>query len=241
MRHSNAYTFRFAAMVTIVCSVLLAGAATLLKPRQVANELLDKKENILSSVGLTSEQGDLGREQINKLYEEKIKELVIDEEGNIVEGKRPRDIDPKKDKNLYPAYESIENGQITAYIIPISGKGLWSTIYGYLAVKPDLTTVKGITFYKHGETPGLGGEIDKEWFTDNYKGKKIRDENGNLVSIDIIKGDVEEKYPGDEAVHYVDGISGATLTCRGINAFLERDLKTYEPFFQKIRQKKEGV
>ncbi len=235
MRHSNAYTFKFAAMVTIVCSVLLAGAATLLKPRQVANELLDKKKNILSSVGITGEQSDLSREQIKEIYEEKIKELVIDEGGNIVEGKRPIDIDPKKDKNLYPVYESMEDGQITSYIIPISGKGLWSTIYGYLALKPDLNTVQGITFYKHGETPGLGGEIDKEWFTDNYKGKKIRDENGNLVSVDIIKGDVEEKYPEDEAVHYVDGISGATITCRGINEFLGKDLKTYEPFFQKVR------
>ncbi len=237
MQHSNAYTFRFAAIVTIACSVLLAGAATLLKPRQEENVKLDKKQNILSSVGIEPKEGEsFSREDIKRLYKERIRELVINKDGEIVEDKKPTDIDPEAEPDLMPVYELMENGEIKAYIIPISGKGLWSTIYGYLALGIDATTVKGITFYQHGETPGLGGEIEKEWFTSNFIGKRIRDEEGKLVSITVLKGKVQEKIPEEEQYHYVDGISGATITGRGLNDFLEEDLQRYEPFFKKMMQ-----
>lgn len=240
MQHSNAYTFRFAATVTIVCSVLLAGAATLLKPRQDENKTLDKKKNIIISVGIQPAEGEkFSRDEINNLYEEKIKELVIDSEGNIVEGKKPSDIDPGEDTGLLPIYEKIDGTEVNAYVIPVSGKGLWSTIYGYLALSPDGETVKGITFYSHGETPGLGGEIEKEWFTDNFVGKKITDEEGNIVSIDVVKGKVDPN--SENAVHQVDGISGATLTGRGIAIFLKNDLLTYRPFLKNIMKSKGGV
>jgi Na+-transporting NADH:ubiquinone oxidoreductase subunit C len=127
-----------------------------------------------------------------------------------------------------------------AYVLPISGKGLWSTIYGYIALDVDGATVRGITFYKHGETPGLGGEIEKEWFKSNFEGKRIFDEEGNLVSITVVKGKVEELIPESEAYHYVDGISGSTLTGRGINEFLEEDLGKYEPFLKKVKNAGEG-
>ncbi|MGD9489540.1 MAG: NADH:ubiquinone reductase (Na(+)-transporting) subunit C [Calditrichaceae bacterium] len=241
--HTNAYTFRFAAIVTLVCSVLLASAATLLKSRQAENEVLDIKKNILISVGVQPDNGEaFTRSEIQKKYTENINESVIDENGNIVEGKKPENLNPKVDLNQYPLYEHVDNGQVLAYIIPISGKGLWSTIYGYLAIDIDGVTIHGITFYKHGETPGLGGEIDKTWFTDNFKGKRIADDNGNLVSIGVVKGKVTDKIPEEDAYHYVDGISGATLTGRGVEQFLKKDLKTYEPFFNKVKERKqEGV
>jgi Na+-transporting NADH:ubiquinone oxidoreductase subunit C len=240
VQHSNAYTFRFAAMVTIICSVLLAGAATLLKPRQDENKTLDKKKNILISVGIQPAQGDqFTRSEINETYDKKIKEFVIDLNGNVVEGKKPSDIDPLKDKDLLAVYENIEGDQIMSYVIPISGKGLWSTIKGYLAIASDGSTVKGITFYSHGETPGLGGEIEKKWFTDNFVGKKITDGSGNIVSITIVKGKVDPN--SSNLIHEVDGISGATLTGRGINNFLKKDLKTYEPFLKNIMKSKGGV
>ena len=122
--------------------------------------------------------------------------------------------------------------------MPVSGKGLWSTIYGYLALQTDLSTISGITFYKHGETPGLGGEIEKEWFTNNFKGKKIRDDNGVLTSVKVVKGKVIAGNPKE--IHEVDGISGATLTGRGVANFLKVELKKYEPFFAKIEAEKEG-
>lgn len=240
MQHSNAYTFRFAAMVTIVCSILLAGAATLLKPRQDENKLLDKKKNILISVGIKPANGNsFTRSEINETYAKKIKELVIDLNGNIVEGKKPSDLDPLQDTEMLPVYENEEGEEINAYVIPVSGKGLWSTIYGYMALSSDGVTVKGITFYSHGETPGLGGEIGKEWFTNNFIGKKITDENGNLVSITVVKGKVDPN--SENAIHEVDGISGATLTARGVTNFLKKDLQTYEPFLRTIMKSKGGV
>lgn len=235
--HSNFQTFRFAIIVTLVCSLLLASAATFLKPRQVENEALDIKKNILKAAGVTHEEQELTRDEIQNLYTQNILELVINEEGLIVEGKSPLDIDPKNKQGMMALYESISGDQVNAYIIPISGKGLWSTIYGYLAVEPDGKTIKGITFYKHGETPGLGGEVDKKWFTDNYIGKKFIDDNGELVSVTVARGKAENVVSEDEIYHYVDGISGATLTGRGINNFLKKDLQSYEPFFSKLRFK----
>lgn len=240
MQYSNAYTFRFAAIVTIVCSILLAGAATLLKPRQEENKIFDKKKNILASVGIKPKEGQsFSRTEINQIYSQRIKEFVIDREGNIVEGKKPADLDPRKDTGLFPIYENIEDGQIVSYIIPVSGKGLWSTIYGYLALEADGQTVKGITFYAHGETPGLGGEIEKDWFTSNFAGKKITDENGTIVSIEVIKGKINPGSP--EAVHQVDGISGATITGKGVENFIKQNLLTYEPFLRQIIQKEGGI
>ena len=240
MRHSNAYTFRFAAMVTIVCSVLLAGAATILKPRQVENEKLDIKKNILASVNIKPEEGEsFTRQDIQEKYAENIREMVIDLDGNIIEGKRPVDLDPKKDTNLLPIFERVSDGEIMAYIIPVSGKGLWSTIYGYVALGPDASTIMGVTFYKHGETPGLGGEIEKEWFTNNFAGKKIVNDQGDIVSIKVVKSKVDPDDP--EAYHSVDGIGGATLTGRGIEEFLKRDLLKYEPFLSHIIDEEGGV
>jgi Na+-transporting NADH:ubiquinone oxidoreductase subunit C len=240
VQYSNAYTFRFAAMVTIVCSVLLAGAATILKPRQEENKILDKKKNVLASVGIKPEEGQsFSRDDIIDLYKERIKEIVIDRDGNIVEGKKPVDLDPRADTDLLPLYENIEDGQIISYIIPVSGKGLWSTIYGYLALDADGQTVRGITFYSHGETPGLGGEIEKDWFTSNFVGKKITDDSGTIVSIEVIKGKVNSDDP--QAIHKVDGISGATITAKGVENFIKRDLITYEPFLRQVMQTEGGI
>ena len=97
-------------------------------------------------------------------------------------------------------------------------------------------TVKGITFYNHGETAGLGGEVDKPWFQNNFKGKKFVDNDGNLVGIQTMKGGVDDTSP--EAYHQVDGISGATMTGKGLNIFLMNDLRTYESFFHRIRESK---
>jgi len=237
--HSNTYTFGFAAVITIVCSVLLAGAATLLKPRQVENEKLDKRKNVLLSANIKpAHGGEFTRKDINDLYAEQIREKVIDLQGELIEGVSPSQLDPKKDTDKLAVYEQKSGDEVIAYILPISGKGLWSTIYGYLALETDMNTVKGITFYKHGETPGLGGEISKTLFTDPYAGKKIFDADGNLVSVMIAKG----KAVGtpDELVHMVDGISGATLTCDGMNIFMKRDLEKYLQFLTKNKTEEGG-
>ena len=237
--HKNSSVLFFAAIVTITCSILLAAAANLLRDRQQENIALDIRKNILASAGIGSNgEKELTRLDILNLYDEHIHSTVINLSGEDVPDRTVESLDPKKDLDLLPVYYAEEEGEIVAYIIPISGKGLWSTIYGYMALERDLNTVKGVTFYQHGETPGLGGEIDKDWFLNNFKGKRILSPEGELVSITVIKGKVEGKIPENESYHYVDGISGSTLTGRGLNIFLKKDLETYEPYFEKIRKEK---
>ncbi len=162
----------------------------------------------------------------------------MDNSGSIVANKLPQDIDPNTDFDLYPIYKRVSNNITEGYSIPISGKGLWGTMYGYFSIQADGATAKGITFYAHIETPGLGGEVDKPWFQNNFVGKRFVDENGNLVGIQTVKGKVDET--SEDAYHLVDGISGATMTSRGLTQFLLKDLKFYDPFFSKIRSKWSG-
>ena len=113
--------------------------------------------------------------------------------------------------------------------VPVSGKGLWSTIYGYIALKADKKEVRGITFYKHGETPGLGGEVENPEWTAKWAGKLIRDADDILVGIEVKKGEVD---PGNtrEKNHCVDGLAGATITCNGVTAFIKKDLTTFDKY-----------
>ena len=233
--YKNSYTLFFAAIVTLTCSILLSSAATLLKDRQLENIALDQRKNIIVCAGFGAKKGEeLARKDILRIYDEKIRSMVLDLEGNFIEDKNISELDPKVDTELLPLYFSEDSGKILTYILPISGKGLWSTIYGYLALESDANTIKGITFYQHGETPGLGGEIEKEWFTENFKGKKIHSPEGSLLSITIVKGKVEEKVAESDRYHYVDGISGSTLTGNGVNNFLKQELQKYEPYFKRI-------
>ncbi len=231
-RISKAYTLGFAAAITMVCSVLLASAATLLKDRQDLNVQLDIKYNILSVLGLV-ESHDVAPEELLKIYDKSVKAFVVDLDGNLVSGRKAEKINPKEDPDLLPVYTREENGAVTAYCLPTQGKALWSTVKGYISLENDLNTVKGITFYSHGETPGLGGEIEKEWFTANFKGKKILDNSGEIVSVQIVKGKMRDAEK--DAEHKVDGISGATLTGKGITHFLKTTLEKYEPYFEKVR------
>tara|TARA_B100001939_G_scaffold336638_2_gene339999 strand:- start:19621 stop:20481 length:861 start_codon:yes stop_codon:yes gene_type:complete len=138
------------------------------------------------------------------------------------------------DRGIKVVYLYKPEGEIKYYIIPIEGNGLWGMMYGYIALETDLNTVAGIRFYKHIETPGLGAELAKHDHNKKWIGKKILDEDGKLVSVMVAKGSAEQTHP-QEIEHYVDGISGATLTGKGINQFLKEDLETYEPYFKTRR------
>ncbi len=219
---SNFYVLSFMAGITIILGFLLSFAATSLKAKQDFNIEIDIKKNILRSLSIPSDQSQkLSQSDIQKLYDKEITTLNIDKSGM------------KSDNGALSVYIATDRGQPTGYSIPISGKGLWSTIYGYIALEPDGITVKGITFYKHGETPGLGGELEKDWFTSNFVGKQIYNEEGDLVSIEIVKGQVNQN--DINAIHKVDGISGSTLTGKGMNQFIAQDLNIYKPFLDRIR------
>lgn len=231
---SNSYTLIFTAAVTIVLGLLLSLSSTALKQRQDLNIENDIKKNILQSLGFSaSKEKPWNTETVQTLFAENIIGIVVDEKGKTVKGKQPQDLNPDTDLNLYPVFIKKINGQVEGYAIPISGKGLWSTIYGYFAFEPDGKTVKGLTFYKHGETPGLGGELEKQWFRDNFIGKRFIDEKNKLVSIQIVKGKVDNN--SENAFHQVDGISGATMTAKGINIFLLKNLQNYEGYFSEVR------
>ena len=225
---NNSYTLIFTSCVTIVLGIIIAITADNLRERQEINEELDIKKNILYALGYKQNIDNPWTNKIvESLYNNSINEVYIDRKGTVY--KKQEDIE----KNPLKIYQRMDNGLITGYAIPIEGKGLWGTMYGYFAIEPDAVTVKGITFYRHKETPGLGGEVDKEWFKNNFIGKRLVDNDGKLVSIEVIKGFVSDKDP--EAYRKVDGISGATITGKGVTNFLKKDLDKYEPYFKKIR------
>ncbi len=230
---SNTYTLVFTSIVTIVLGFFLALAADGLRDLQDLNVENDMRKNILLSLGFKpGAETPWTSDDIQKLFEENIEALVLDASGQRTE-KDPKEIDSEKNVEFLPIYLKKIGDDVGGYAIPIAGKGLWSTLFGYFAIEPDGRTVKGITFYKHGETPGLGGEVDKPWFQQNFIGKRFVDENDQLLGIHVIKGKVQSD--DQEAYHKVDGISGATMTGKGLEYFLKDDLVKYEPFFKQVR------
>ncbi|HLF18934.1 MAG TPA: NADH:ubiquinone reductase (Na(+)-transporting) subunit C [Candidatus Omnitrophota bacterium] len=236
---SNQYAFIFAIIVCVVCGVLLSAVSEGLRKRQEINVDLDIKKNILKAVVLEVPIPQKAKPQeVLEIYKTKIEEHVIDGQGNIIEGRKPADI-KKGEKGVYPLYIYSEGGKVKSYAFPIVGQGLWSTLYGYLALEGDATTVRGITFYKHGETPGLGAEIEKAWFQDNFKGKTIYSiKKQELTPIAVVKGKAADVYQDnpEAAKYHVDGITAATITSSGVTEMMDRTLRAYEPYFSKVRK-----
>tara|TARA_Y100001934_G_C12294259_1_gene746516 strand:- start:414 stop:1109 length:696 start_codon:yes stop_codon:yes gene_type:complete len=229
--HSNSYTIIFTSIVTIILGFFLSVLAGSLKATQKENIDNDIKKNILVSLGYKpADNNPWTSAYIQELFDNNIDAFVMDKNGKRTL-QDPKSIDTEKDIENLPIYVNIIDGQIDGYSIPISGKGLWSTLLGYFAIEPDGSTAKGITFYSHKETPGLGGEVDKAWFQNNFIGKKFINENGELVGIKIRKGKADPN-----SLYEVDGISGATVTSKGLETFLLDDLKKYDSFFKKIRE-----
>jgi Na+-transporting NADH:ubiquinone oxidoreductase subunit C len=224
-------SFLFAAATCLVCTISLTAASTGLKGFQQKNIAVDKQKNILKSVGLIDENTGHTYEEINQLYADNIKCIWVDSKGSIIEkGQKP--------KIELPVYIYMKNDRIESYILPINSRGLWGRIFGYLALKNDGSTIAGFTVYKHSETPGLGGEIEKRWFQKNFEGKKVVSRAGNFLSISIAKGGAKNTVPEDRRINYVDGISGATLTGKYLTTGLKDILLEYEPVSLKFRTKK---
>jgi Na+-transporting NADH:ubiquinone oxidoreductase subunit C len=200
-------TLVFAASVCIVCSLLLSVTAAGLKGLQDANAAFDVQRNILKAFG--EFKADMDKAELIAFYEKHV----------------------EKDENSeLPLFTWTDEGQTTPskYAFPIEGKGLWGDIFGYVALKSDLATIEGISFYKHKETPGLGAEIEKEWFTSQFNNKKLYKE-GQATDFSIVKSG------GDQSDTTVDGISGATLTGKSVGVFLRQDAAAYEAYFNRIR------
>jgi len=227
----NSYTFIFATIMVLIVAALLATTAISLKPHQETNVALEKKQNILSSIGV-----DVERNMADKEYSKYIvEELVLNNKGEEIDG-IAFDIDLakelKKDSKdqLLPLFIA-EKDNSRKYIIPLRGKGLWGPIWGFMALNDDLNTVYGAVFDHKAETPGLGAEINQGFFQDPFVGQNIFKDD-NLISIKVIKGGAPE---GDK--HGVDGISGGTITSDGVTDMLLERLTMYEPYFRNNKLK----
>ncbi|MBN2804670.1 MAG: Na(+)-translocating NADH-quinone reductase subunit C [Deltaproteobacteria bacterium] len=236
-KNKTGYTVRFAVAVCLVCSVFVCVSAVALRGRQEENKKLDMQVNVLKAAGLVKPSEDIDKLEIGKRYSS-IRPVVVDmKTGLIAKDVKPADVNMRKDisdtsKSFAPSvndakvlrvpnygivYELIENDKPSMLILPVSGKGLWSTLYGFLALDYDTVTIKGVSFYEHGETPGLGGEISNSGWTDLWKGRKIFDEQFNPVF--KVKKGAAGSVADDP--YEVDGLSGATLTGKGVTHLVQ--------------------
>ncbi len=237
MRQSNLYIVIYAGVLTIVCGGLLALASEGLKEKQQFNIDMEQKKNILSTVIALEEGVD-----INQLYAKRVKAFVVDFQGSVKEGMQPKDVNlaaeykKPREQRLLPVYEfknETDSSKTDYVVLPVYGYGLWNNIWGFVALKSDLNTVQGVKFQHAGETPGLGARIETDEDVQNrYKGKTIYD-NGKLVSVTMMKGEGKD-YSSNS--HQVDGLSGATLTAKGVNNMLQDYFVAYENYMKKNKK-----
>lgn len=230
MRQSNLYIILYSAAITVVCGGLLAFASESLKEKQQANIEHERKHNILSTVMDLKEDAN-----VEELYKTNVNEIVIDFSGNIKDGVKASSVDvaaeykKKPEDRLLPVYEFRKGDKIENAVMPVYGYGLWNNIWGFVALKSDFNTIQGVKFEHAGETPGLGARITSEEIQSRFKDKTIFD-NGALTSVAIQKGEGHD-YSSDP--HKVDGMSGATLTGKGVNNMLKDYLTSYEKYLKK--------
>lgn len=261
-RDSFGYTVGAAAVLCIVCSLAVSGTAVALKDKQEANKRLDQQRNILDATGLAMGEfgvpaSELSLEQVDDLYKWISEELVNLEDGSIntemdkakydaIELAGKKETQKVPDKSVYdigePYRETVSkvffvkrpgDPTLRQVVLPVYGKGLWSTLRGYLALKSDFETIQGLTFYSHAETPGLGGEVDNPSWKAQWAGKKLFDDSGQPAA-EVFKGTAPKGSPSA-----VDGLSGATITSRGVTTLLRywAGDDGYGPYLAKLKTK----
>nr|MBI1229669.1 NADH:ubiquinone reductase (Na(+)-transporting) subunit C [Cytophagales bacterium] len=247
MQQSNAYVITFSVVLTIILGLLLSGTSEVLKPIQQKAEALDTKKQILGAVIPAEDIEAMKPDEIDAFYESRISSMVVNIDGEEVtevggSAITAESVDVSKnykkapEERLYPVFIFHAEGgpeDVASYIFPVYGNGLWDNIWGYLALQTDVNTIEGVTFSHAGETPGLGARITSRDVQSRYEGKQIFDDSGNLVSVDMQKGEGKD-YSGEE--HKVDGLSGATITAVGVNNMLKNYLKSYRSYIDKIKE-----
>lgn len=253
MQRGKLYVLLFALAVCAVCSVLVAGAAVGLKERQDTNRVIDRQKRILAVAGLMDIKQAWGPQQVRESFQKDITPVVIE----LATGAEVGDVDPlafdqrveardPRNSTLAPrnlagvarlprralVYRKASTGSV---ILPVEGKGLWSTMYGFVALSADLQRIEGLTFYEHGETPGLGGEVENPDWLQKWEGRAPFDDQGKPV-IEVIKGSAG---PPEKNPTKVDGLSGATITGRGVTHLLRFWLgeQGYGPYLSRLKEK----
>jgi Na+-transporting NADH:ubiquinone oxidoreductase subunit C len=237
VERSVAYTLRFAAIVAVVASTLVATTAVVLSSRQESNRLLDQRRKVLEATGLSIPGERLSRSEVMRTFEENIRAVVVDlRTGEVADDidatsfdQRKASHDPETSRRAPDndagvsrvpdhalVYHVVRDGEIDALVLPFEGVGLWSTMYGFVALSADLSTVRGITFYEHAETAGLGALISEPEWRGLWEGRRVFDEEWE-PQLRVIKGPAG---PPEDSPYEVDGLAGATLTGNGVTAAL---------------------
>ena len=240
----NSYTILFAIGMVIIVGSLLAFAAASLQDRISENKRIEKQQNILYAMGVNdNEEGsmafvskDVNAEEFTKYI---TKQMVI-QDGNVTEDENAYLIDVKKEQTSakagnsrrLPLFVGEKDGQ-TFYVAPIRGKGLWDAVWGFIAMDANMV-VQGAFFDHKGETAGLGANINKRFFMDDFTGEQLFDTSGNFKGITISKSNADPLNK-DKTDNEIDAIAGATITGDGISAMLRSELKLYVPYFKTLK------
>lgn len=233
-KQGNTYTIIYIIAIVVVVGAALAITAMSLKPQQQANADADKMRQILASVHIISTNGNVKND-----FEKYItRQFIVDHNGNEIPGdafnvniaqeSKQKDVT----KRQMPVFEcKLSDGEIK-YIIPVYGAGLWGPIWGYVSINSNGKTIYGAYFAHQGETPGLGAEIDKAAFSDQFKEKRLFI-NDEFKPVSVVKSGQKPLNGSD----YVDGISGGTITSKGVNDMLDNCISPYKPFIEKLSDK----
>jgi Na+-transporting NADH:ubiquinone oxidoreductase subunit C len=227
-KESNLYTLVYAIVIVVIVAVMLAYTSGALHPRQAQNVAIDKIRQMLTSINVASTHSDA--EQLFKKYI--VDSYLVNSQGEKVSGdafetELADELTKPVEERKYPIFEALIEGN-KKYILSMRGTGLWGPIWGFISLNDDKNTVYGASFGHEGETPGLGAEIDKPHFRQEFVGKKFFNAENKFTSIAVVKAG--KSAQGQD---YVDGISGGTITSQGVDAMLKSSIGAYEAFLRK--------
>ena len=241
---SNLYTILFAIAMVFVVGTVLAFAAASLKEKISENKRIEKQQNILYAMGINENDEKsvafISTDKVGEVFSQYIKKQVVIEGDEVIENKEAYLIDIKKEKasaksNTYqrklPVFIGEKDGK-TYYIVPIRGKGLWDAIWAYVALNKEMV-VQGVYFDHKGETAGLGANINKRFFMDDFIGEHFKS-NGNFKGINVAKGNADPLNK-NKTDNEVDAIAGATITGDGVSAMLRSEMQMYVPYFNTLK------
>lgn len=246
-KNSNTYIISYAVIMVVVVASILSIAALSLQPLQEANVIIEKKTDILVSVGQGAGIDDAVDK--TKYVNDQYAKYITDSYAVNVAGEKVAGADaftlltnikaeydkPVADRSLPIFVSKTESGE-TLYVLPLWGKGLWGPVWGYISLKEDWTTISGIVFGHKAETPGLGAEIATPMFEDEFKNKLVQ-WDGSDVKFSILKGAGSSRDNSSA----VDAITGGTITCRGVESMLQDCLDGYEKFILTQRSESKNV
>jgi Na+-transporting NADH:ubiquinone oxidoreductase subunit C len=244
--NKSSYIIGFVSAMTGIVALVLSLLYSGLKDIHKQNEVLFEQRAMLISIedNLGLDIGKLNDKEVAEIFKNSVRQKVINVTGEIIDTEEvikagysqgsaqeislKAEFSKSPDRRLLPMYVYEDKSGNEFFIMKMFGKGLWDEISAYVSVKNDMNTINGVSFDHKAETPGLGAEIkDDPRFAEQYKGKRLFDDSGNLVSVTVKKGKATDQY------HEVDGISGATITLNGVTDMFSRSLANYEEFLKK--------